>query len=166
MVRSTRITRRHNRSHKRSTTLHRRRYGKSRKVRKSRKTMRGLRGGDFDIVLAGNVGLEEVERKHNNMLELKEMFDRRDDIYYVKLKTYDEYESNKYKLDETLMDYIQTNYYDKQAVPKITTVTLCDDDKGVQTFVAQQFIEEYRSKGKKKASGATSSRFFNFFRPK
>jgi hypothetical protein len=46
-------------------------------------------------------------------------------------------------LDKTLMDYIQTNYYDQQAVPKIKSVTLCDNDKGVKTFVAQEFIEEY-----------------------
>lgn len=164
MVRSTRITRRHNRSHKRSTTLHRRRYGKGRKGRKCRKTRRGLRGGDLDIVLAGDVGLEDS--KHKGMTALKKTFAENKETYYVRLKTDDEYESNKYELDTTLMKYIETNYSDAEAVPKITTVTLCDDDKGVKKFVAQQFIEEYRSKGKEKASGATSSRFFNFFRPK
>lgn len=171
MVRKTRIIHTHKRSYKRSTKLHRRRYGKGRKGRKCRKTMRGLRGGDIDIVLAGDVGSEQVDKAGKGMRLLKETFDRGGEEIYVKLKTSDGYESIKYKLDEILMEYIQSSYRGETAHPKITTVIMCDDSKGVTgPFSAQNFIEDYQSFKReatvesKKTSPGSSNRVLNFFK--
>ena len=74
MVRSTRITRRHNRSHKRSTTLHRRRYGKGRRrvrsgrarvvTRKGRVRRRWMRGG-VDVMTRPSFNDKDVSARED-----------------------------------------------------------------------------------------------------
>ncbi len=165
MVRKTRITRRHKRSHKRSNTLHRKRYGKGRKGRKCRDTRRELRGGDIDIVLAGDEGLEALKEKDKGMRLLKSTFDSGIEKYYVKLKTFDGYVSKRYRLDKPLMDYIQTNYTDKTAVPKIKTVIMCDDDRDVEYgFNEHNFIDDYHRSREEIASKPQNRSIFNLFR--
>lgn len=135
-----RRTRRH-RSHKRSTTLHRRRYGKGRKSgRKCRKTRR-MRGGDVDISLAGELNL------------LIQLFSSKN-THYVKLKTNDEFVSRKYLLDAGIMEYIKK--YASSTNPKIVTVTVCDDGNGWNNipFDEGQFIRDYQSRPTTKSSSS------------
>jgi hypothetical protein len=152
-----RRTRRH-RSHKRSTTLHRRRYGKGRKSgRKCRKTRR-MRGGDIDISLAGDeFGYKSSMTSHDSGLKLVEnLFSEKDKgkLYYIKLKTNDGFVSRKYLLDNMIMAYIRD--YSSNKNPKIETVTLCEDDSewdGIG-FDKGQFIREYQRRPKTKSNGS------------
>ena len=95
---------------------------------------------------------------------MKSTFDSGIEKYYVKLKTFDGYVSKRYRLDTPLMDYIQTNYTDKTAVPKIKTVIMCDDDRDVEYgFNEHNFIDDYHRSREEIASKPKNRSIFNLF---
>ena len=105
-----------------------------------------MQGGDNDIRLKGEEGLID-DNSGMKLLERTYRDYSKQESLWVKLKTTDGYESEKYMLEKTIMKYIEDNFKeDKTYKPKIETVIMCDNDNGFKGmgFDTRKFMEDYR----------------------